>query len=211
MANKQKFYVVWQGLTPGIYESWDACRQQIKNYQGARYKSFPSRQIAEEAYVAGPDSDISKSAPKEALSSAELERIGKPVTPSLSVDAACSGNPGIMEYQGVSTADGTPWFHRGPYPDATVNIGEFLALVHGLALLKKQNSTIPVYSDSRTAMSWVRKKRANTKLIRTTENKQIFELIARAETWLRNNSYTNRILKWETKAWGEIPADFGRK
>ena len=103
------------------------------------------------------------------------------------------------------------WFHKGPYPNATVNIGEFLALVHGLALLKQQNSDIPIYSDSRTAMSWVRRKKANTKLARTAKNKDVFDLIERAEYWLRNNTWKNPILKWETKAWGEIPADFGRK
>lgn len=211
MAKKKKFYVVWQGLTPGVYASWAECQQQIKNFQGARYKSFPSKDIADKAYRAGPDSEVSKNAPKEDLSKAELERIGKPIMPSLSVDAACSGNPGIMEYQGVDTYDKTLWFRKGQYPDATVNIGEFLALVHGLALLKQQNSNLPVYSDSRTAMSWVRRKKANTKLARTSKNKEVFDLIGRAEYWLRNNTWKNPILKWETKAWGEIPADFGRK
>jgi ribonuclease HI len=33
----------------------------------------------------------------------------------------------------------------------------------------------------------------------------------RAEKWLLSNEFSNEILKWETKAWGEIPADFGRK
>jgi len=211
MAKKKKFYVVWQGLNPGVYGSWAECQKQIKNFQGARYKSFPSKEIADEAYRAGPDAEVSKNAPKEDLSKTELERIGKPILPSLSVDAACSGNPGIMEYQGVNTYDKTLWFHKGPYPNATVNIGEFLALVHGLALLKQQNSDIPIYSDSRTAMSWVRRKKANTKLARTAKNKDVFDLIERAEYWLRNNTWKNPILKWETKAWGEIPADFGRK
>jgi ribonuclease HI len=211
MAKKQKYYVVWQGLNPGVYDSWDACRREIKNFTRARYKSFPSKEIAEQAFAAGPEADISKNPPKKVLSPEETERIGKPVTPSLAVDAACSGNPGIMEYQGVNTADATPWFHQGPYPDATVNIGEFLAIVHGLALLKKQHNTMPVYTDSRTAMSWIRKKKANTKLERTAKNKQVFDMIARAERWLKNNTWPNKILKWETQAWGEIPADFGRK
>lgn len=211
MAKKKKFYVVWQGVEPGIYDSWKACEQQIKNYNGARFKSFPSRDIAEQAYLSGPDSEFSKSAPKEALSQAYLDRIGNPITPSLSVDAACSGNPGVMEYQGVDTATKSMYFHQGPFALATVNIGEFLALVHGLAILKQQNSTLPIYSDSKIAIGWIKAKKCRTKLPRNAKNEDVFKLIERAEYWLHNNSFPNRIMKWETKAWGEIPADFGRK
>ena len=39
----------------------------------------------------------------------------------------------------------------------------------------------------------------------------LFELIDRAENWLKTNHYSNKILKWDTPLWGEIPADFGRK
>ncbi|MFW5974803.1 MAG: viroplasmin family protein [Bacteroidota bacterium] len=211
MARKQKYYVVWQGLNPGVYDSWEKCQQQIKNYTGARYKSFASKAIAEQAFAEGPEAKISQNPPKKKISREQAALIGNPVTPSLAVDAACSGNPGTMEYQGVNTADGTPLFHQGPYPDATVNIGEFLAIVHGLAYLKKHNSTIPIYTDSKTAISWVKKKKANTKLERTPKNKTVFDLINRAETWLKTNDWPNQIRKWQTDIWGEIPADFGRK
>ncbi|MCE1155298.1 MAG: ribonuclease H, partial [Bacteroidales bacterium] len=43
------------------------------------------------------------------------------------------------------------------------------------------------------------------------ENAVLFDLIARAEKWLADNRYSTRIMKWQTEAWGEIPADFGRK
>ena len=95
--------------------------------------------------------------------------------------------------------------------NSTNNIGEFLAIVHGLAFLKQNKSDRIIYTDSRTAMSWVRKKNCNTKLVKTEKNKDVFELIERAVEWLKNNSYATIIVKWETKAWGEIPADFGRK
>ena len=130
---------------------------------------------------------------------------------SLSVDAACSGNPGRMEYRGVYTDSGEEIFHVGPFEQGTNNIGEFLALVHGLALLKKQNSPLPVYSDSVSAMAWVRNKKAKTTLIKNEVNQSLFELVERAEKWLKTNTYTTTILKWETQDWGEIPADFGRK
>ncbi|MPM99650.1 Ribonuclease H [bioreactor metagenome] len=134
-----------------------------------------------------------------------------PVTESLSVDAACSGNPGNMEYRGVYTKTGEQVFHQGPFPEGTNNIGEFLALVHGIALLKQKNLSMPIYTDSRTAMAWVKKKKAKTELERTARNEHLFDLIDRAEKWLVENEYSTEILKWHTEAWGEIPADFGRK
>ena len=145
------------------------------------------------------------------LSSSEKNKYGSPNLESISVDAACSGNPGKMEYRGVLTHNKKEIFRKGPYERGTNNIGEFLALVHGLAHLKQQGSTIPIYSDSRTAMAWVRKKKHNSKHPRSTKNTELYGLVDRAEKWLRTNTYPNEILKWPTKEWGEIPADFGRK
>lgn len=131
---------------------------------------------------------------------------------SISVDAACSGNPGTMEYQGVDTNTKRQIFYQGPFKDATNNIGEFLALVHGLGYLKKHGyDDVPIFTDSVTAIAWVRNKKAKTTLARTANNALLFELIARAEIWLKTNSYRNSILKWDTVKLGDIPADFGRK
>ena len=148
---------------------------------------------------------------KSSLTKAQLEKIGQPNYNSIAVDAASSGNPGIMEYRGVDTQTHKQLFHQGPFTQGTNNIGEFLAIVHGLALLKQKNSDRIIYTDSRIAMGWVKKKKCNTKLKPSAKNKTLFELISRAETWLKNNTYATKIVKWETKAWGEIPADFGRK
>ena len=130
---------------------------------------------------------------------------------SISVDAACSGNPGLMEYRGVDTKSGIEFFRQGPFPQGTNNVGEFLALVHGLAHLKRQGSNLPIYTDSRIAMGWIDKKVFRSKLKRTATNAKIFELADRALHWLKTNDYDTKIMKWETKSWGEIPADFGRK
>ena len=211
MAKKNKFYVVWAGNNPGIYESWKECELQIKGYPNARYKGFPTLSEAEEAFGGGVGNYIGKKkVVKKRLD--PLLREKEVIIPSWSVDAACSGNPGVMEYQGVWTADGAQIFHMGPFKRGTNNIGEFLALVHALALLKKQgDANMPIYSDSKIAMGWVRKKKCNTKLTKTRQNEQLFELIHRAEKWLHANSFSNKLIKWDTKGWGEIPADFGRK
>lgn len=130
---------------------------------------------------------------------------------SVAVDAGCSGNPGPMEYQGVHLLTGQQLFHFGPV-HGTNNIGEFLAIVHALALLDKQGlHDMPVYSDSATAQIWVRKKKCGTKLAQTPQTQALLGLVARAEHWLRTHNYRNPIIKWDTEHWGEIPADFGRK
>jgi ribonuclease HI len=154
---------------------------------------------------------IGKTAIKKSPNAEDIAKYGKPILESLSVDAACSGNPGKMEYRGVYTKTGEEIFHQGPFVHGTNNIGEFLALVHGLAFLKQKNSNLPIYTDSQIAIGWVKAKRNQTKLIRTEENAGLFDLITRAETWLKQNEYTTTILKWETAVWGEVPADFGRK
>ncbi|WP_422349450.1 viroplasmin family protein [Flagellimonas sp.] len=211
MANKKKFYVVWKGKRPGIFESWDDCKAQITGFKGAQYKSFSTFEEAKKAYNGNYLEYKGTSKGKKELTQEELLRIGDPNYNSISVDAASSGNPGKMEYQGVDTKTKKVLFKQGPFEQGTNNIGEFLALVHGLAFLKERKSERVIYSDSRIAIGWVRKKKCGTKLKKNTKNAQLFELIERAESWLKKNRYNTPIVKWETKAWGEIPADFGRK
>ena len=209
--SKNKYFVVWEGKIPGIYKSWEECKQQIHGYGGAIYKGFATESEARKAMVSPCWDYVGKNAKEKKISKEVFIKAGMPVFESLSVDAACSGNPGIMEYQGVYSRTGERIFHQGPFEDGTNNIGEFLALVHGLAFLKQKKSPLPLYTDSKTALAWVRNKKAKTELKKTDRNRILFELIERAEKWLEENEYITEIRKWETKAWGEIPADFGRK
>jgi ribonuclease HI len=212
MAKKQKFYVVWYGNPAGIFGSWEECQLSIKGVKGAQYKSFETFAEAKIAYNKEYSDYKGKGGKKKkSLSSEELKKIGEPNLYSIAVDAASSGNPGKMEYRGVDTQTLEQLFHQGPFEQGTNNVGEFLALVHGIAFLKQKNSDRLIYSDSRIAMGWVKKKKCNTKLKRTSKNKKLFKLIERAEAWLKKNNYSTKVVKWETKAWGEIPADFGRK
>jgi ribonuclease HI len=214
-AKKKKFYVVWDGHTPGIYHSWDECQSQIAGFSNARYKSFDTLSKAETAFTENAEqhwgtSERKKKSTPSARTLEELESMGV-VLDSICVDAACKGNPGALEYQGVDLRSNVNLFHQGPYVEGTVNIGEFLAIVHALALLKPKRPDQAIYSDSRIGMSWVRQKKCKTKLTQTKDNVRLFKLVRRAEKWLAENEVTNPILKWETKHWGEIPADFGRK
>lgn len=233
MSKKKKFYVVWSGLTPGIYHNWDDCQAQIKGVKGAVYKSFDSKEEAERAYASPAYEYVKRKKEASPISSQPMVdahkdhsqggKFGSAMTESplfgkglgeaayaLAVDAACSGNPGPMEYRGVYLGDGKEIFHFGPVY-GTNNIGEFLAIVHALALLDQRGLKMTIYSDSRTAISWVRKKCCKTQLERTAETEPLFQLIERAEAWLKAHRVTTPIVKWETDQWGEIPADFGRK
>lgn len=98
-----------------------------------------------------------------------------------------------MEYRGVYLLTGQEIFHFGPMY-GTNNIGEFLAIVHGLALMKQKGINMPIYSDSRNALNWVKQKKCKTKLERTEKTEKLFQLIERAEKWLHENQYTTPLL-----------------
>ena len=206
--SKANFYVVWQGREPGIYDSWAACEAQVKG-TAAKYKGFATLAEAQQAFAESPETYLQQ----RDLQQRDLQRsdLPSPILPALAVDAACSGNPGIMEFRGVIADTGTQVFHRGPYIDGTNNIGEFLAIVLGLAYLKINNLPWVLYSDSKTAISWVRQKQCKTKLEWNTKNQDLLLAVRAAEKWLHENTWTTSIYKWDTEHWGEIPADFGRK
>lgn len=191
---KNSHYVVWSGKKPGIYTSWPDCQAQTKGVKGARFKGFPSYEEALEAYE-----------------SPEMKPQADYIRESISTDVGCSGNPGIMEYKCVDTQNGAVLFHHGPYPKGTNNIGEFLGVVAGLRYLHERGSSIPVYTDSRTAMAWVRDRKIKTTLDREPETEALWNEIDEALDWLRTTPYANPIYKWDTVNWGEIKADFGRK
>ena len=211
MSKKQKYYVVWKGVSPGVYTSWTDCQLQIKGYDGALYKSFDTKEEAEHAFASpahhyiGPQNSKSKtqSSIKSLPENFDMNCVA--------VDAACSGNPGPMEYRGVYLLTGQQIFHFGPIY-GTNNIGEFLAIVHALALMKQKGIRMTIYSDSRNALAWIKQKKCKTKLERTPKTEEVFQMIERAETWLNTHTYADiPLLKWETEEWGEVPADFGRK
>ncbi|SFP58044.1 viroplasmin family protein [Salibacterium halotolerans] len=201
MAAKKKYYVVWKGRNPGIYDNWQECEKQVKGFAGASFKSFRSKAEAEQAFQNG-GAAAKVSADKEKSSYIEE---------SISVDVGSHGNPGFVEYKGVYTKTGDVVFAHPGINKGTNNLGEFLAVVDALKYVKENNSDMPVYSDSDTAILWVKKNKANSSLARTQETEEIWRLVGEAEEWLRQNKPSNRILKWNTKAWGEIKADYGRK
>ena len=209
MAKQKKYYVVWQGHKPGVYENWEDCQLQIKGFPDAKYKSYPTQAEAEAAFQENFAKHIYKNtASKQPTPKGQATKAV--IWDSLSVDAACSGNPGLMEYQGVHTTTKKQVFHQ-KFALGTNNIGEFLAIVHALAMFHKQGKTTAIYTDSKTAMAWVRNKKCKSKLERNARTENLWQVVERAEEWLKTHTWKNPILKWETEELGEIAADFGRK
>lgn len=210
----RKFYVVWKGHSPGIYDSWEECKLQINGFPGAEYKSFESQEAATKAFRSDYQEQkaLLQSIARHRHETVNYDAIPQIVKNSLAVDGACSKNPGPMEYRCVDVMTGAEIFHVGPLDDGTNNIAEYLALIHALAFLKKTGNTETViYSDSCTAMSWLRNRGHKSKLTRTSRNAKIFEMLERADKWIQTNISYNPVLKWNTEEWGEIPADFDRK
>lgn len=205
---KQKYYVVWKGRRTGIFTSWTECEKQVKGFAGAEYKAFGTLREAESAFRSKYEAYKGKPSSMGKWKEASV----KPILPSICVDAACDGSPGKLEYRGVYTESAREIFRVGPFPDGTNNVGEFLAIVHALAWMVKNNKRMPVYSDSENAIAWIYTGECGTRLKRTTRNAPIFVLIRSAENWLAENELLDdAVLKWDTELWGEIPADFGRK
>ena len=200
--------MVWKGRKTGIFTSWAECEKQVKGFVAAEYKSFGSRQEAEAAFRSQYEAFKGKPSSLGKWKEASIQ----PIIPSMSVDAACSGAPGKLEYRGVDTETGKEIFRFGPFPDGTNNVGEFLAVVHALTWMSKHEKQLPIYSDSENAIAWVFTGKCNTQLKHTTKNAPLFIMIRSAENWLAENELEDdAVLKWDTELWGENPADFGRK
>ena len=221
MAKDKKYYVIFKGHNPGVYDDWNDAKEQIGGFSNPVYKGYGSPSEAAEAYRKfcrnADNGDLGKF-----LAEASLRSLPKPGQPDYmtnpevdldawAVDASCLGNPGKMEYQGVELMTGRTIFRIGPFEDATNNIGEFLAIVHAMALMSREGKFHNIYSDSVSGMSWVRNRKIKTQLQQTSNNAKVFELMARALTWLHTHQFPAKVLKWQTDRWGEIPADFGRK
>lgn len=208
MAKSQKYYVVWHGNNPGVYKTWAECLAQVKAFPNAKYKAYPSMEEAREAYHSNYEYSVNRERKVKTVENWQ----SKVPQGSIAVDAACSGNPGDLEYRGVDIYTKSELFRIGPLKQGTNNIGEFLAIIHALALLKRSNDNkTAIFSDSKIAINWIKLKHPNTKLIFNQHNKPLQDLLQRGVQWIKSNSYSNPILKWETEKWGENPADFGRK
>ncbi|POY34657.1 hypothetical protein C3K47_19100 [Solitalea longa] len=204
---KQKFYVVWKGHRTGVFDSWEECLLQTINFSNPKYKSFKTRREAEYAYT-GVDKGENVGGFESKLPEEYLKLIGNPVLESISIYGTGDRETGIVEYQGVNTSTGEIIFKNGPFSEGNFNIIEFIALVHALAYCKQNQLDYPIYCNRKKALKWIDQKRCMTSQSRNETNQKLFELIDRANNWLRQNNFINKVIKWEEKAWGQSHAYF---
>lgn len=229
MKYTKRFYVVFKGRVPGIYEDYNDAMDQVDGFEGASFKSFATAEeaaVSYRKYTSRTEENELGALMKKCAEQSAPDKSGKVDErfpgddyfryPEIdlngwAVDASCSGNPGIMEYRGVELMSGREIFRVGPFNKGTNNIGEFLAIVHALALMQNRGEVHTIYSDSVTGMSWVRNRKVKTQLKRDASTEPVFRLMERALSWLNTHYYSTKIMKWDTDRWGEVPADFGRK
>ena len=192
-----------KGRETGVFTSWEDCKSQTNGFDGAVFKSFESKALAEEAFNSSSTQYVGKNKKVvSSLSKEELERIGNPIEDAIAVDGAWDNTTGLVEYQGVFIKTGEVLFHIGPLEDGTINMVEFLAIVHALALCKQWHWKVPIYSDSKVALKWINEKKSSSHHMPSDKNKKLFDMLARAKKWLHSNDYENALLKWETKSLG---------
>lgn len=227
MSYDKRFYAVFAGRQPGVYDDFNDAMEQVDGFEGAVFKSYDSPQEAAEAFRRFESRSDSRqigallmNATEHQAAPRKPDRIETKTDyfafPEIdlngwAVDASCMGNPGVMEYRGVELMTGRELFSVGPFKKGTNNIGEFLAIVHALALMAQRGERHTVYSDSVSGMAWVRNRKVKTQLKRDAATEPVFRMMERALVWLNTHRYDVPIRKWDTDRWGEVPADFDRK
>ncbi|NKF50755.1 ribonuclease HI [Shewanella sp. WXL01] len=163
----KKFYVVWQGRKPGIYDNWNEAKAQVDKFAGAKYKSFPSFAEAKAAFGQAADKSIGQasktvkpSAAKPKAGVSEHQVVLGQYDVVLYTDGGCDPNPGqagsgVAEYQsGVLT---NLWY--GLYnPNGTNNTAELNALTQALQMAQQasaQGKSVKIFSDSQYSINCI--------------------------------------------------------
>ena len=108
------------------------------------------------------------------------------------VDGSCTkGNPGVIAFKIIRIETNEIILQKN-MGTGTNNHAEFFGLCKAIQLFPNET----IYCDSLTALSWVRKKRHNSK---------------HKHQSLQNLKFVPDIRKWDTVKWGENLADFGYK
>lgn len=202
----QKYYTVWAGRRTGVFSSWKQCQRQILGFKGARFKSFQTLPEAKAALNRRyQDRRNTERTPIQTLFQTDDTR---PMSNSITVSGTCNIATGEVEIQAVHSGSKHPVFWKGPYHDGTEYMAEFVAIVQTLKYLKVRKLSIPIYSESSTAIKRITNRNATTKLPRRASNRELYDLFDRCLAWLNDNAYYNRILMWNTAEWGISPAGF---
>ena len=168
----KKFYVVWNGRTPGIYTDWSACSKQVDKFPGAKYKSFSSKSEAEAAY-SGTASILHKPMPGGSASGSKVKRksngagvktytsdevMAMEKHTKIFTDGGCEPNPGeagsgLAVYRDNELSE--LWY--GLYsPMGTNNTAELNALHQAMLMAKDEaEASVAIFCDSKYSIQCV--------------------------------------------------------
>jgi len=153
----QKFYVVWSGRQTGVFTDWPTTQRAVDKFAGARFKSFPTRAAAEQAFSRDGSASIPPKTDRERRATHTTHQFDV----SIYCDGACEPNPGnagsgIVLYRAGELAQ--LWF--GLYnPMGTNNTAELNALYHALRMAEaeiKTGNSVEVCSDSAYSINCIR-------------------------------------------------------
>ncbi|MCY9861130.1 ribonuclease H family protein [Vibrio coralliirubri] len=213
--SKKNHYVVWVGRTTGVFDNWADTQAQISGFSGALFKGFTTLDEATAAFDAGYANAISTPSKLSTASKVKgkpASLVGIPTHECITVDGAFSGSSKKMEYQCVMNLSREIIFRSKPFVGGSNNIAEFLALIGAIRYRESiKRPDLDIYSDSKTALAWVRDKQLNTTIDINTLDPVIQGRISSALQYIQTNPQPQNLKKWDTASWGEIPADFGRK
>jgi ribonuclease HI len=202
-TQKKKYYAIIGGKDQGLhYDTWNNIELKVNGNSGVYSKCLEQDKIAAMDYFEKHKLAISEV--KQDIKESTVVSI--PEHGNV-VDGACNQNTGEFQYQVFDLNTQSIKHTSKPYLNGTNNIAEFFAIICALRAFAKTKSNYPIYSDSTTAIKWVKDRCCNTKV----NDRELLMKISEQIEWLRSNNCPNPILKWETKIWGENPADFGRK
>ena len=190
MEKKKNFYSVARGRNTGIFSAWFGpgnAESQIKGFEGARYKGFPTIEEARawlKSMESGSGSSSGKSSARKKSAAAASAAFREPVpeagTVLMYTDGGCSYNPGPGGYGVVILRDGQRLELSGGFRLTTNNRMELAACIEGLKTLETP-SKVTVISDSKylvdaATKGWARKWQKNGWMRTKTDTAENYDL-----------------------------------
>ena len=179
----KKYYVVWKGSKPGIYDSWPAAKEQTEGRADAQFMGFPSKAEAQAAYQSTYTKALMRRSVNKTPSahSSHATKINTPMGNHLSsnphgyngtadiniyCDGACSPNPGksgtgIAIYESINDKTQLTSLWYGLYQaNGTNNTAELNGLLKSFEIAQQyiaQNKKVQVLSDSKYSIDCITK------------------------------------------------------
>jgi len=150
----KKYYAVAKGRRPGIYYNWPDAKSQVEGFTGAIYKSFLTKNEAEQ-WLKNP---VIKRSPAPGKREAEAKEhiLGRDEV-VIYTDGGSSGNPGPGGYGVVQIYKGRKKELTGGFRLTTNNRMELTGVIVALRNLEYKDVPVTVYTDSSYVVNGINK------------------------------------------------------